>query len=134
MLRHDLQQRLKNGIEMPHPITVVEHINEFYGRVRAEITMLKEHLEVCGYHLAAGEYEPWSRVLADLMAHFEARGATYWTRTRIKHELARLDCPIGRGSRGVWSVGNISRKFTAPRRWVATAPDKIALEQPKTAA
>lgn len=93
--------------------------------------MIERFFRWAGLFETAGTWIPWSEFLqlfADYMQHLGKDPGT-WTEEKFRRELGP-GMPIGRGPRNVKSVGNVSREFRVPRRFVADRHGNIRLEEP----
>lgn len=84
-----------------------------------------------GYHEVAGQWVPWGQFIREFHRYVTERkgNPATWTEARIRRALGPGN-PIGRGPRNVKIVGNMSRQFRRPRRFILTETGDVRLENP----
>lgn len=86
-----------------------------------------------GYRIVAGQHTPWPEFRDQLRTWLAER---YPNCMPTKSEIETALPPsvvLGRGPSSKWVLGNMSRDFSQPRRWVRVGEDRIRLESPRAA-
>jgi len=93
--------------------------------------MIERFFTWAGLHETAGEWVAWGEFVDLFAAYMQHLGKdpSTWTEDKFRRELGP-GMPIGRGPRNIKIVGNLSREFRVPRRYVADGRGNVRLEQP----
>lgn len=99
-------------------------------------TYLQKFLDAKKFHRVDGEYTPLSDFIAAFHAWLTKTGhdtPEAWAAERITRELSFSSYPIGRGAGNRPVIGNLSAKFTRPRRYIQLDDGRVRLEQEQAA-
>jgi hypothetical protein len=95
-------------------------------------TSLERYLDQGPFQQCDGEYVTLDSFVGTFHEWLGKTGrdtAEAWPRERIKRELG-IHFPVGYGAQNKVVIGNISDKFTRPRRFVRLDDGRVRLEQP----